>query len=185
MRQIESWRPDGPGPGGVVFSVIDGEGRALVREICTPDPDEVVRYYARSEGRVAGVAWRFGPLQRWRSRGGWQLPEALHEPEFRRVQGCAYRCLAGYLERCALPRLAIAASMSRYGGYYPDLYTGTRAMVGHELASSLAFLVDSIDVEVLAERLVMAQGLEAFTLPRYPGDEVDALPPGIFLLQTM
>lgn len=201
MRQIDrandrSGGPGWPGREGVVFSVVDAEGRAFEREICTDDPEQVMRYYQQAQaqaqghahasgaGRVAGVAWRFGPLQSWRWQGGPRVPAPLREPEFRRVQSCAYRCLAGYLARCELPQLAIAASMSRYGGYYPDLYSGMRSIVEHEIASSLSYLLESIDVHVLAESLVAARGLETFTVPRYPGDEADALPPGIFLLRT-
>lgn len=173
------------GPAGVAFTLVDARRGPAPHELCTDEPDEALAAFAAAPaGRLAAVAWRYGPLSPWRWQAGERLPAPLRDPEFRRVQGCAYRCLAGYLARCGVPRLVLASGLRNYGGYFRDLHEGVRAMVEHEIAWSARFLVDCIDVERLTASLLDARALEAFSVPRYPGDEADALPPGIFVLRT-
>ncbi len=171
-------------PEGVAFTLVDARRGPAPHELCTDEPDEALAAFAAAPGRHAAVAWRYGPLSPWRWQEGERLPAPLRDPEFRRVQGCAYRCLAGYLARCGVPRLMLASGLRNYGGYFRDLHEGVRAMVEHEIAWSARFLVDFIDVEVLTASLLDARALEAFSVPRYPGDEADTLPPGIFVLRT-
>lgn len=181
---------------GVCFSVVGAEGEVREREICHGEPEAVLRYllrYAAARGLV-GAAWRYGPLHGWqaggRAPGGgaaarcgvtW-VPQPLLCPEFRRVQGLAYRRLAGFLTAREGPAEA-RARLGRLCGYFADVDAGVRSMVVHEIAPALPNLVRFVDTRAIVRELLGARAIEVLRLPPAPeGDE--ALPPGVFLLRS-
>ena len=168
---------------GVAFSVLDADGRALEREICTDDPEEATRYFeAAPAGRLGSVAWRLGPLCRWNPHP--RVPQPLLCPEVRRIQGEAYRRLRDYYEAWVWPRSALQEDLRWYCGYYPDAITGVRSIVEHEIVPGLARLVRDIDIAALVRELREARALDVVTLPRRQGDGTDDQPPGVYLLHA-
>jgi hypothetical protein len=168
---------------GTAFSVLHADGRVLEREICTADPHEALEYFeAAPAGQLEAVAWRHGPLCRWNRHP--QVPKPLLCPEFRRIQGAAYRRLRDYYEAWVWPRSALAEDMRWYCGYYPSAIAGVRSIVEHEIVPGLARLVRDIDIAALVRELRQAQALDVVTLPRRRGDGADELPPGVFLLHA-
>lgn len=173
---------------GVAFSVAGAGGAVLEREICSGDLERVLRYFwAHREARgLVGVAWRYGPLHGWQARpsGGAWVPEPLRCPEFRRVQGLAYRRLAAFLAAGGVPRAEAQRRLERLCGYYPDLHTGVRSIVEHEIASSLPNLVRFVDMSAVVRDLLHLGAIEVVSLPREADDPADELPPGVFVLRA-
>lgn len=173
---------------GVCFSVVGAGGEVLEREICSGEPEGVLRYFAahRDGRRLATIAWRYGPLHGWQAGqpGGAWVPQPLLCPEFRRVQGLAYRRLAGFLAARGVPRALAEGRLGRLCGYYPDVDAGVKSIVEHEIASSLPNLVRFVDVRAIVRDLLHARAIEVLSLPREPGDEAEALPPGVFVLRS-
>lgn len=168
---------------GVMFSVVGADGRVLEREICTEDPGEATGYFeAAPAGRLSALAWRYGRLHVWNPHP--RVPRPLLCPEFRRLQGAAYRRLVAYYEARVWPQSALYEDMRWYCGYYPDVVTGVRSIVEHEIVPGLPHVVRDIDMEAMVRELRQARALDVVRLPRYPGDGADSLPPGVYLMHA-
>jgi hypothetical protein len=165
---------------GARFSVVGADGRVLEREICTADPGEALGYFeAAPAGRLLAVAWRHGELCGWNAHP--RVPRPFLCPEFRRIQGAAYRRLRAFYEARVWPRSALHEDMRCYGGYYRDVTTGVRSIVEHEIVPGLAHVVRDIDIAAMVRELRQARALDVVTLPR---DGADDLPPGVYLLHA-
>lgn len=167
---------------GVRFSVVGAGERVLEREICTADPGEALAYFeAAAPGRLGALAWRLGSLCGWNPHP--RVPRPLLCPEFRRIQGVAYRRLCAYYEARVWPREALQEDMRWYCGYYPDVATGVRSIVEHAVVPGLPHVVRNIDIAAMVRELRQARALDVVTLPR-GRDEPDDLPPGVYLLHA-
>lgn len=188
MSQQQSQSPLSSLPGtGVRFSVVRAGGEVLEREICSAEPEGAARYFeAHRDGRgLVALAWRYGPLHAWQAgTGGAWVPQPLLCPEFRRVQGLAYRRLAGWFAGLGMEFKVAANRLGRLCGYYPDVDAGVKSIVEHEIASALPGLLRFLDVRAIVRDLLHARAIEVLTLPREVGVAEEELPPGVFVLRS-